>query len=127
MPKLVTETMMVMQDGKKMGGDSKYWIYLTNLKAYNEGFLLGVYLHFPISNEDLEEAYKQILIGSEFIDKDGCSYEEYFISDYDMPFLVNEYDSPKELARRLEELEKYSHYPRKVIETIAENSGCTLT
>ncbi len=44
-----------------------------------------------------------------------------------MLFLVNEYDSPKELARRLEELEKYSHYPRKVIETIAENSGCTLT
>ncbi len=58
MTKLVTETMTVMQDGKKMGGDSKYWIYLTNLKAYNEGFLLGVYLHFQISNEDLEEAYK---------------------------------------------------------------------
>lgn len=33
----VTEEMMMEQDEKRVGGDSDHWIYLTNLKAYNEG------------------------------------------------------------------------------------------
>lgn len=127
MTKLVTEKMMMEQDGKRMGGNSDYWIYLTNLKAYNEGFLLGVYLHFPFSDDDLEKAYKQILVGNEFFDKYDCSYEEYFISDYDMPFLVNEYDFPQKLAERFNELENYLNYPREVVEVIAENLGCIPT
>lgn len=123
MTRLVTERMMMENDGKKIGGDSEYWIYLTNLKAYNEGFLLGVYLHFPFSEKELEQAYKQILIGNEFVDKYGCSYEEHFISDYDMPFSVDEYDFPQKLAEKFEELAKYSEYTRAVIELISENSG----
>ncbi len=50
----VTEEMMMEQDGKRVGGDSDHWIYLTNLKAYNEGFLLGVYLHFPFDEEEYD-------------------------------------------------------------------------
>lgn len=30
----VMEEMMMEQDGKRVGGDSDHWIYLTNLKAY---------------------------------------------------------------------------------------------
>lgn len=123
MAKLVTQEMMMEHDGKRMGGDSEYWIYLTNLKAYNEGFLLGVYLHLPFSDKDLEQAYKQILVGNEFVDRYGCSYEEYFISDYDLPFSVNEYDFPQKLAERFDRLENYLHYPREVIELIAGNKG----
>lgn len=125
MTQLVTEKMMMEHDGKRMGGNSEYWIYLTNQKAYNEGFLLGVYPHFPFSDENLEQAYKQILVGNEFVDEFGCSYEEYFISDYDMPFPVNEYDFPQKLAELFDELEDYFHYPREVIELIAENKDCT--
>lgn len=33
--------------------DSNHWIYLTNLKAYNEGFLLGMFLHFLFDEDDL--------------------------------------------------------------------------
>lgn len=123
MEKLVTQEMMMEHDGKRMGGDSEYWIYLTNLKAYSEGFLLGVYLHLPFSDKDLEQAYKQILVGNEFVDSYGCSYEEYFISDYDMPFSVNEYDFPQKLAERFDGLENYLHYSREVIELIAGNEG----
>lgn len=95
------------------------------MKAYNEGFLLGVYLHFPFSYEELEHAYKQILVGNEFIDKYGYSYEEYFISNYNMPFSVNKYGFPQKLAERFDELENYLHYPSEVICLIAENRGYT--
>lgn len=119
--------MMMRYDGKGMGGDSEYWIFLTNLKAYNEGFLIGVYLHFPFSDDDLEQAYKQILVGNEFVDEYGYSYEEYFISDYDMPFRVNEYDFPQKLAEKFDKLKSFLHYPREVVELIAENISCTPT
>ncbi|EFU15383.1 hypothetical protein ACMDXX_000983 [Enterococcus faecalis] len=66
--------MMMGYDGKRIGG-SGYWIYLTNLKAWNEGYVVDVYLHFPFSDEDLEQAYKQILVGNEFVDELGNSYE----------------------------------------------------
>lgn len=58
MTQLVTEQMLMTHDGKRMGGKSDYCIHLTNLKAYNDGYLVGVYLHFPFSDEYLEQAYK---------------------------------------------------------------------
>lgn len=123
MTTLVTEKMMMEANGKKMGGNSEYWIYLTNLKAYNEGYLVGVYLHFPFTEEELDEAYKQILVDNEFVDDFGYSYEEYFISDYDAPFEVSEYSFPQSLSEKYESLIEYEGYSRSVIELIAEYEG----
>lgn len=67
---------MMAHDGKRTGGKSDYWIYLSNLKVYKEGYLVGVYLHFPFSDEHLEQSYKQILVGNEFVDELGCSYKK---------------------------------------------------
>ncbi|MCB5956368.1 antirestriction protein ArdA [Enterococcus sp. CWB-B31] len=102
MTQLVTEQMMMAANGKRMGGKRDYWIYLTNLKAYNEEYLVGVYLHFPFSDEDLEQVYKQILVGNELVDEFGNSYEEYFISNYDMSFQVGEYSFPQKLSEKHE-------------------------
>ncbi|WP_324254784.1 antirestriction protein ArdA [Enterococcus sp. BWT-B8] len=102
-------------------------MYLTNLKAYNEGFLLGVYLHFPFDQTDLDEAYEAIYIGNEFIDEFGYPYEEYFITDYDAPFSVEEYDSPKSLAEKYDRLEEYMNYPEDVVQIIASHEGEELT
>ena len=77
------------------------------MKAYNEGFLLGVYLHFPFDKEDLAQAYQTICVGNEFVDEFGCSYEEYLITDYDVPFCVGEYDFPQSLAERYDSLKEY--------------------
>ncbi|MBM7687507.1 antirestriction protein ArdA [Enterococcus ureilyticus] len=123
----VTEEMMMEQDGKRVGGDSEHWIYLTNLKAYNEGFLLGVYLHFPFDEEDLAQAYQTICVGNEFVDEFGYSYEEYFITDYDVPFSVGEYDFPQSLAERYDSLEEYMSYPDEVVRVIAENRDAEVT
>ena len=120
---LVTREMILEHDGKRIGGNSEHWIYLSNLKAYNEGYLLGVYLHFPFSDEDLKMAYKQILVGNEFIDGFGCSYEEYFISDSDAPFSIGEYDFPQALAEKYDSLIDYMSYPEEVVQYIADFDG----
>lgn len=120
---VVTQEMMKKQDGKRAGGYSKHWLYLTNLRAYREGVLLGVYLHFPFDEKDLEEAYKMIYVGNEFIDDNGESYEEYFITDYDAPFSISEYDFPQKLAEKYDNLRGYMCYPEEVVRYIADCSG----
>jgi len=120
---VVTHEMMERQDGNRVGGYSKHWIYLTNLRAYREGVLLGVYLHLPFDKKDLEEAYKTIYVGNEFIDGNGESYEEYFITDYDAPFPIGEYDFPQSLAEKYDKLREYMSYPEEVVRYIADFDG----
>ena len=50
--------------------------YVTNLGKYNEGELIGEWMEFPVSEEELEEVFDRIGI-------DGKYYEEYFITDYE--------------------------------------------
>ena len=121
MAKRITEEMMIKADGKRIGGDSDYWVYLTNLKAYNEGVLLGTYLYFPFDRDDLNQAFQQIYVGSGFVDEFGNPYEEYFISDYDAPFSVEEYEYVPSLIEKFESIEKYLDYPRGVVKAISEN------
>ncbi|KAJ79737.1 Antirestriction protein (ArdA) [Enterococcus faecalis] len=123
MEKLVTYNMMLEANGHHLGGDSEHWIYLTNLRAYNEGALLGVYLHFPFDSDDLETAYKTIYVGNEFIDEYGYPYEEYFITDYDTPFSIEEYDTPILLAEKYNSLEEYMYLPDSVVHIISNYEG----
>ena len=69
--------------------------YITNLGKYNEGALVGEYLKFPTTAEEVQALLKRIGI-------DGVRYEEIFITDYDgyMPGLYahfGEYESIDEL------------------------------
>lgn len=121
MMKEVTEKKMLEANGKEIGNSSEHWIYLTNLKAYNEGLLVGVYLYLPFSEEELEEVYKAIYVSNEFVNKYGESYEEYFITDYDLPFDIGEYVFPQAITEKYSELNDYLEYPREVIKVIAEN------
>lgn len=50
--------------------------YVTNLGKYNEGELLGEYLKFPTTPEEVQALLKRIGI-------DGVRYEEIFITDFD--------------------------------------------
>lgn len=49
--------------------------YVTNLGKYNEGELVGEWVKFPVSKEEMSAVLDRIGIGSE--------YEEIFITDYD--------------------------------------------
>ena len=121
MVKKVTEKLLLEANGKEVGTTSSHWIYLTNLKAYNEGLLVGVSLYLPFSEEELEDAFKAIYVDGEFVDEYGESYEEYFITDYDLPFVIGEYEFPPAITEKYSELSEYLEYPREVIKVIAEN------
>ena len=60
-------------------------IYLTNLRKYNEGELVGKWVELPISEDDLQEELDEVL-GDD---------EEYFITDWEAPkgFDIGEYSN----------------------------------
>lgn len=57
--------------------------FITNLGKYNEGELVGEWIDFPISDEELDAVYKRIGIGS--TDEFGSPYEEVFFTDWELP------------------------------------------
>ena len=57
--------------------------FITNLGKYNEGELVGEWITFPISDEDLGAVLKRIGIGS--TDDFGAPYEEVFFTDWELP------------------------------------------
>ena len=96
--------------------------YITNLGKYNEGDLAYKLISFPISDEELNEALKEI--GCMYTDENGVVhnplYEEYFFSDWEceIPFEYSEYESVEDLniiAERVEALEAYEQDVLKVI------------
>lgn len=78
-------------------------VALTNLGQYNEGHLNYVWLDLPATEEEIEEAMKEIGIGSKRWD--GGEYEEYFISDYEAPFSIGEYSDVWQLSDSLSDLD----------------------
>lgn len=91
----------------------KGWI--CNLGKYNEGYLVGEWIEFPIDKEELKAVYKRIGIGAS--DECGGVYEEVFFADWDCSCNLGfgEYTSIKEvneIAERLDELD--------VVDDIAE-------
>ena len=61
--------------------DYPFAAFITNLGKYNEGELVGEWVKFPTTAEELEEVFKRIGIGQK--DDFGNPYEEWFITDYD--------------------------------------------
>ena len=81
--------------------------YITNLGKYNEGALVGKWHGFPTTREEVEKTLREIGI-------DGVRYEEFFITDYDIPDVdgINKYlgeyasiDEINYLASRIDDLE----------------------
>ncbi len=75
--------------------DGIFSAYVTNLGKYNEGQLVGEYLAFPTTTEEVQALLKRIGV-------DGVRYEEIFITDYesDIPGVcryLGEYESIDEL------------------------------
>ena len=93
-------------------------IALTNLGAYNEGTLRFVWLNLPASEVELEEAYEAIGIGEE----DGCGgvYEEVFITAYEAPFTIDEYDNIEDLNEKAEELTNLDEWELEIVEAYME-------
>ena len=79
--------------------------FITNLGLYNEGDLVGEWIEFPISDEELEAVKKRIGIDE--------NHEEWFFTDYESDFDVTdslgEYESIdhlNEIAEALNSIEE---------------------
>lgn len=77
-------------------------IYLTNLAKYNERRLVGQWVDLPQPEEDLETIVKDVL-GTD---------EEYFCSDYEADFKIEEYENVYELNNFVERLDELDEYDR---------------
>ena len=57
--------------------DCPFEAFITNLGKYNEGELVGEWVKFPTTSEELQKVFERIGIGSK--DDFGNPYEEWFI------------------------------------------------
>lgn len=79
-------------------------VFITDLAAYNEGNLVGKWVELPMEEEELETVIQEIL-------QEGhcgevlCYHEEWFITDYEAPFRVGEYEDIYRLNEWAERLE----------------------
>ena len=106
--------------------DGSFEAFVTNLGKYNEGELVGEWVKFPTTEDDLKKVFERIGIGS--ADEFGHVYEEWFITDYETPIygvhdMLGEYeclDKLNYLASRIDELDKWE---QEKLVAIME-SGC---
>ena len=92
--------------------DYPFAAFITNLGKYNEGELVGEWVKFPTTAEELKEVFKRIGIGQR--DDFGQPYEEWFITDYDcyvdgLYSKLGEYENLDELnylASKLDEMDQ---------------------
>ena len=92
--------------------DGSFEAFVTNLGKYNEGELVGEWVHFPTTEEEMKKVFERIGIGLK--DEFGQVYEEWFITDYDCSIhgvsnLLGEYenlDKLNYLAARLDEMSR---------------------
>ena len=86
------------------GKDYPFAAFITNLGKYNEGSLVGEWVKFPTTAEEMQKLFERIGIGSK--DDFGQPYEEWLITDYDC-YVDDLYDKLGEY----ENLDCYDVYP----------------
>ena len=96
--------------------DCAFEVFVTNLGKYNEGFLIGEWVKFPVTDEEMQKVFQRIGI--------NAVYEEWFITDYDTPDseiydMLGEYESLSELnylAHRIMEMQESEVFWQAVLE-----------
>ena len=97
--------------------------YITNLGKYNEGILSYKLISFPIDEDELNEALKEI--GCKYTDENGkeynTEYEEFFFSGWECDiFDFGEYESISDVNDIAERVEALETYEQDVLEVVLE-------
>ena len=94
-------------------------IFITDLCAYNNGFLIGKWITLPLSGKELYLAISEVLSEGEYACKSDSTHEEIFITDYSWKgksiFDVEEYDSPWDLNDDIGKLFELSESQQKAV------------
>lgn len=109
--------------------DYPFAAFITNLGKYNEGTLVGEWVKFPTTAEELKKVFERIGIGAK--DDFGQTYEEWFITDYDcyvdgLYDLLGEYanlDELNYLASKLDDMSQDEYERFQVAMKIGDHTG----
>ena len=109
--------------------DYPFAAFITNLGKYNEGELVGEWVKFPTTAEELKKVFDRIGIGQK--DEFGQPYEEWFITDYDcyvgaLYDKLGEYENLDELnylASKLEEMGEGEYAQFQAAMEVGDHSG----
>lgn len=106
-------------------------VYITDLAAYNNGYLLGKWITLPLDKEKIEKEINEVLqLGSNTI---GEETEEWFITDYEWEKgielkEVSEYEDIYALNKQLVTIEDTSDDKLKAMYfLLTEGIASTLT
>ena len=107
---------------KKMDKDAIIKGYITNLGKYTEGIVAYKLISFPIDEDELNEALKEI--GCKYTDENGVVhnefYEEFFFSDWEceIPFDFGEFPNISQINDIAERVELLATYELETLEII---------
>ena len=109
--------------------DYPFAAFITNLGKYNEGALVGEWVKFPTTAEELKKVFERIGIGQK--DDFGQPYEEWFITDYDcyvsgLYDKLGEYENLDELnylASKLDEMSQGEYDQFQAAMEVGDHSG----
>ena len=109
--------------------DYPFAAFITNLGKYNEGALVGEWVKFPTTAEELKKVFERIGIGAK--DDFGQTYEEWFITDYDcyvdgLYDLLGEYanlDELNYLASKLDDMSQDEYERFQAVMEIGDHTG----
>lgn len=109
--------------------DYPFAAFITNLGKYNEGELVGEWVKFPTTHEELQKVFERIGIGSE--DDFGHPYEEWFITDYDcyvgdLYDKLGEYENLDELnylASKLDDMDRDEYNQFMAAMEVSDHTG----
>ena len=109
--------------------DYPFAAFITNLGKYNEGELVGEWVKFPTTADEMKKVFERIGIGQE--DEFGCVYEEWFVTDYDcyvgdLYDKLGEYVSLDELnylASRIDEMDRSEYNQFLAALEMGEHTG----
>ena len=109
--------------------DYPFAAFITNLGKYNEGALVGEWVKFPTTAEELKKVFERIGIGTK--DDFGQTYEEWFITDYDcyvdgLYDLLGEYanlDELNYLASKLDDMSQDEYERFQAAMEIGDHTG----
>ncbi len=109
--------------------DYPFAAFITNLGKYNEGDLVGEWVKFPTTAEEMQKVFERIGIGQK--DEFGQPYEEWFITDYDcyvdgLYDKLGEYENLDELnylASKLDEMSQGEYEQFQAAMEIGDHAG----
>lgn len=93
--------------------------FITNLGKYTEGDLIGEWISFPVSEEELTATLERIGINDQ--------YEEYFFTDWENDYGINfdfgEYENIDHINEVIEAVENLDYSELELLKAISDCEG----